>query len=115
MHPAPFSPPLAPRAIGPIYEVRTDTYQPGQLGQITKLWSKMFDGGVPGCLVGAWNTDLGPMNQWIHIWGFASLEARTAALQKYDANLHVEASALSKLFVKQETAICRPASFSPLR
>jgi hypothetical protein len=115
MHPAPFSPPLAPRAIGPVYEVRTDTYQPGQLGEITRLWSHMFRSGVPDCFVGAWHTDLGPMNQWIHIWGFASLEARAAALQKYDANLQAEPAALAKLFVKQETAICRPASFSPLR
>jgi hypothetical protein len=115
MHPAPFSPPLAPRAIGPVYEVRTDTYQPGQLGEITKLWSRMFEGGVPDCFVGAWHTDLGPMNQWIHIWGFASLEARDAALPKYDANLQADPAALAKLFVKQETAICRPASFSPLR
>jgi hypothetical protein len=114
MHPAPFSPPLEPRAIGPVYEVRTDTYHGGQLGEITRLWSRMFEGGVPDCFVGAWNTDLGPMNQWIHIWGFASLEARAAALQKYDANVHAGTGTLSSLFVKQETAICRPASFSPL-
>jgi hypothetical protein len=115
MHPAPFSPALTPRRIGPVYEVRTDTYHAGQLGEITKLWTAMFGGKVPDCFVGAWNTDVGPMNQWIHIWGFASLEARAAVMQKYDANLHSEAGALAKMFVKQETAICRPAPFSPLQ
>jgi hypothetical protein len=115
MHPAPFSPPLEPRAIGPVYEVRTDTYRGGQLGEITKLWSRMFEGGVPDSFVGAWNTDIGPMNQWIHIWGFESLAARAEALEKYDANRHAEAGTLAKLFVKQETAICCPAAFSPLR
>jgi len=115
MHPAPFSPPLQPREIGPVYEVRTDTYHSGQLGEITKLWTRMFDGKIPECFVGAWHTDLGPMNQWIHIWGFPSLEAREAALRTYDANLHTDAATLAKLFVKQESAICRPALFSPLR
>ena len=115
MHPAPFSPPLNPRAIGPVYEVRTDSYRGGQLGEITKLWTRTFERGVPECFVGAWHTDLGPMNQWIHIWGFPSLEARTQAMQTYDANQHADAEKLAKIFVSQESVICRPASFSPLR
>jgi len=115
MHPAAFSPPLGPRQIGPVYEVRTDTYRGGQLGEITKLWTKMMARGVPDCLVGAWHTDLGPMNQWIHIWGFPSLAARAEAMQIYDANLHAEPGTLAKIFVSQESAICRPAPFSPLR
>jgi hypothetical protein len=47
MHPAPFSPPLGPRDIGPVYEVRTDTYRPGRLADIIKLYGDMFRDGVP--------------------------------------------------------------------
>jgi hypothetical protein len=115
MHPAPFAPPLAPRDIGPVYEVRTDTYRPGRLADIVKLYGNMFRDGVPDSFVGAWSTALGPMNQWIHIWGFRSLEARAEALKRYDANLHASQPSPSDLFVKQETVICRPASFSPLK
>jgi hypothetical protein len=115
MHPAPFSPPLGPRNIGPVYEVRTDTYRPGRLADIVKLYADMFRDGVPSCFVGAWSTDLGPMNQWIHIWGFRSLEARAEALKRYDANLHATQPSPADLFVKQDNVICTPASFSPLK
>jgi hypothetical protein len=116
MHPAPFAPALTPRDIGPVYEIRTDTYHSGQLGAIIESWTRMFQGQrPPPSLVGAWHTDLGPMNQWIHIWGFRNLEARAAEMQKYDASLHTGGRSLADIFVKQETVICRPASFSPLQ
>lgn len=115
MHPAPFSPQLSPREIGPVYEIRTDTYRPGRLNDIVRLWTEMFSAGVPGAFVGAWYTDLGPMNQWIHIWGFRSLAERASELERYDANLVAGGPTPAELFVKQESITCRPAWFSPLK
>jgi len=110
MHPAPFSPPLTPRRIGPIYEIRTDTFHSGKLNDIVAQWQRVFAGAPPSSFVGAWSTDLGPMSQWIHIWGYPAIDERPAALQQLDRE-----PALALSFLKQEVAICRPADFSPLQ
>lgn len=115
MHPAPFSPPLTPREIGPVYEIRTDTYRSGRLNDIIKLWTERFGGTIPPSFVGAWHTDLGPMNQWIHIWAFRSLEARAAELAQHDAGLAGGHPSPAELFVRQVSVTCKPAWFSPLK
>jgi len=111
--PAPFTPALAPRAAGPVYEICTDVYRPGQLKAIQDAWGKALAQPTPA-FIGAWRTELGPMNQWVHIWAFASLEER-AARRAQIVPLASEPDALSALFVSQESALCRPAPFSPLR
>jgi hypothetical protein len=115
MHPAPFTPRLEPRHLGPVYEIRTDTYRPGRLNDIVASWSSALADGVPPSFVGAWHTDLGTMNQWIHIWGFPSLDARATGMQQFEQRLHAGGAALADLFVKQLSAICKPAWFSPLQ
>lgn len=103
LRPAFFSPALEPRRCGPVFEICTDTYQPGALEKIHALWAK--EGEWPG-LVGAWHTVLGPMYQWIHVWAYASLDDR-----KSNAFLSLG----DEHFVKRETGIFAAAPFSPIQ
>jgi len=111
--PMPFNPPLTPRAAGPVYEICTDTYHSGQLGEIQAHWTKALEERPSPSFIGAWRTELGPMNQWIHIWAFASLEQRAARRHEV-VPLAGETEALSSLFATQDSVLCRPAAFSPL-
>jgi hypothetical protein len=116
LKPAAFSPPLEPREAGPIYEICTDTYRSGQLKAILDIWGEAIGRRQPSSLIGAWHTDIGPMNQWIHIWAYRSYEQWAA-----ERPLIVEIASrsgkvdLSAIFAKQESVLCRPAAFSPLQ
>jgi len=103
LRPAVFSPPLEPRRCGPVFEICTDTYHPGALEEIHALWAKAA--AYPG-LVGAWHTVLGPMYQWIHVWGYASLEER-----KSNALLSLG----DEHFLERESGIYAAAPFSPIQ
>lgn len=110
--PAPFTPPLTAGMPGPIYEVCTDIYFPGQLKAIHDAWGKALS--QPTCaFIGAWHTELGPMNQWVHVWAFTSMEERETRRAQL-VPLVREPEVLAKLFLSQESVLCRPASFSPL-
>lgn len=103
LRPAPFSPALEPRKCGPVFEICTDTYQPGALEKIHELWASA--GRLPG-LVGAWHTVLGPMYQWIHVWGYRTMAERAANQVR---------SLGDELFAKRESAIYLAAPFSPIQ
>ena len=66
--PAPFSPPLEPRKLGGLYEIRTYVYKPGSIPKVIDRWSGAIAERVKlSPLVGAWYTELGTLNQWVHI------------------------------------------------
>ena len=100
--PAPFTPPLTPGKRGPVYEICTDTCHPESLMKMTEAWSARIS--ERKNLIGAWQTTLGPMYQWIHIWAYESFEQRLRAAPPGD-----------ELCVKRESGIYFPAAFSPLQ
>ena len=60
-----------------IYEVRTYDLKPGTVGAVEKA----FEVALPvrqkySPLAAFWHTDIGPLNQIIHVWGYESLEER---------------------------------------
>jgi NIPSNAP len=114
--PAPFSPKVEPRQLGGIYEFRTYTYAPGpHLGNAIKKWSdKIAERVKLSPLVFAGSTDLGPLNQWIHVWAYkdANERARIREESRKDGSWP---PATRGMFVKQENMLVVPASFSPLR
>src|SRR6266851_7822161 len=62
-----------------IYELRTYTVKPGSLGDIVKAASTVsreIRGDNYGKLEGYWLTEIGPLNQVLHMWSFASFEER---------------------------------------
>ena len=115
MRPAPFSPPLAPRKCGPVFEICTDTYKANGLEKILERWTPRIDARAKlAPLVGAWHTVLGPMNQWIHIWAYESVEARSR-VRSEAARDGSWPPADGELFVKQESGLFFPAAFSPIQ
>lgn len=117
LSPAPFSPPLAPRKAGPVYEICTDTCRPDKLKELPDLWAARIEGRMKlAPLIGAWQTTLGPMYQWIHIWAYESL-ARRAEVQKEAAARRVwpPEEDPDEWYLRQDCGIYFPAAFSPLQ
>ena len=62
-----------------IYELRTYTVKPGTLGDIVKAASTVsrdVRGDNYGKLEGYWMTEIGPLNQVMHMWSYASFDER---------------------------------------
>src|SRR5574341_1223087 len=77
LNPAPFSPPLDPRDDGPIYEIRTYDIQPGMIPKMIEAFAAAIPNRIKRSpLVGAFFTEFGPLNQWVHIWVYRSLDER---------------------------------------
>jgi hypothetical protein len=63
-----------------IYELRTYTVKPGALGDMIKAASTVsrdVRGDNYGKLEGYWSTEIGPLNQVMHMWSYNSFEERT--------------------------------------
>ena len=63
-----------------IYELRTYTLRPGTLPDMIKAASTVsrdIRGNDFGKLEGYWSTEIGPLNQVLHLWSYASYDERT--------------------------------------
>ncbi len=103
-----------------IFELRTYTAAPGRAADFLALYEELalplqkhYLGGMVGCYV----TEIGPLNQIIHLWRYASLadrEQRRSALEA-DPGWHeyrARSKALGAL-LQQESKILKPTRFSP--
>lgn len=101
------------------YELRTYRLKVGSLPAYLKL---VQETGLPiqmrhlGQLIGYFSTDIGPLNQIVHLWAFDSLDERdrrrSALLsdpQWQDFLPHLQAN-----IEEMECKILRPTAFSPL-
>ncbi len=62
-----------------IYELRTYTVKPGTLGDMVKAASTVsrdIRGDEYGKLEGYWSTEIGPLNQVMHLWSYSDFEER---------------------------------------
>ena len=62
-----------------IYELRTYTLMPGKQGEYLKLNQEVgrpIRGDKYGKLEGSWTTEFGLLNQYVHLWGYPSLDER---------------------------------------
>ncbi|MBM3485032.1 MAG: NIPSNAP family protein [Alphaproteobacteria bacterium] len=72
---------------------------------------------ILGNLVGWYTTDFGPLNQVVHMWGYADFADRTrrrAALAA-DKDWQIVLGKLRALILTQENKILSPAPWSPVR
>src|SRR6185503_15340438 len=61
-----------------IYEIRTYTLNPGSVAEAEKRFGEAYEYRKKYSeLTGFFHTEIGPLNQIVHIWGYPSLEART--------------------------------------
>lgn len=68
-----------------------------------------------GTLVGYYSSEIGPINQIVHIWAFASLDDREARRSRLNADPEWQAflPRIRDLIETAETKIMKPAAFSP--
>ena len=62
-----------------IYELRTYTVKPGTVGDMVKAASTLsreIRGDNFGKLEGYWFTEIGPLNQVMHLWSYSDLNER---------------------------------------
>jgi hypothetical protein len=72
---------------------------------------------ILGRMVGYFTTELGPLNQIIHMWGYDSFEERTRrrAQMAADPGWKAYVAKIQPLIQTQESKILNPTSFSPIR
>ncbi|HEX4766146.1 MAG TPA: NIPSNAP family protein [Lichenihabitans sp.] len=102
-----------------IYEMRTYRMKVGAVPPYLKLVEQegiAVQKGHLGELVGYFSSEIGPLNEIVHIWAYADLadrEARRAALAG-DARWQDFLPKIQALIETMDSKILRPASFSPL-
>ncbi len=102
------------------FEMRTYTIRPGMLTSYIDLFKNI---GLPiiqryAELIGYWHTDIGELNQVIHIWRYKSLDQRTLQRQKLYEDSEWQSKFLPeamKMLEKQENKIMQASDFSPIQ
>ena len=115
--PAPFSPPLVPRDIGPVFEIRRYTIAPGAMQGVMDRWATKVEERVKlSPLVGAWHSELGGLNKWVHIWAYKdAAERQRIRADAVARGLWPPGSGATGAIIAQENMLVAPASFSPIR
>ena len=82
-HPAPFSPPLEPRQVGPLFEIRQYTLTPGAIPGLIERWSEKIEGRQKfSPLVAGMYSEFGALNKWVHIWAYKDANERTSRARR---------------------------------
>jgi hypothetical protein len=111
---APFSPKMEPRKLGGLYEIRTYTMLPGATPTVIERWAEVIEGRMKiSPLAFCGHTELGPLNQWIHVWAYKDAAERFAIRDKARASGAWPPNTRGQ-FVRQENMFVVPAEFSPL-
>src|SRR5207249_3303584 len=98
-----------------IFEMRTYRLQPGSVPEVEKRFGEALTERVKVSPLGAFfHTELGPLNQWIHIWAYKDAAERFRIRDEARA-AGAWPPATRGMFIKQENMFVVPASFSPLR
>jgi hypothetical protein len=115
--PAPFSPALEPREVGPLFEIRSYTYGGGAIPAVIERWAGAIGERVKlSPLVGAWYSEIGGLNKWVHIWAYKdATERQRIRAEALARGIWPPPSVGPGLLLKQENKLVMPASFSPLR
>jgi hypothetical protein len=115
-HPAPFSPPLEAREIGPLFEIRQYTLAPGQIPGLIERWSEKIEGRQKfSPLVAGMYTEFGALNKWVHIWAYKDANERNSVRAAASATGQWPARNPPGVVIKQENAFVVPAPYSPIR
>lgn len=101
------------------YEIRTYRIKTGAVPAYLKL---VQEEGIAlqqqhlGTLVGYFYSEIGPLNQIVHIWAYPSLDEREERRQRLanDPAWIAFAPKIQALLEEMESKIMKPAAFSPL-
>ena len=103
-----------------IVEERIYTLHPGKVAEMMKLYGEE---GLPlqerylGKFIGYFSTETGNLNQVVFMWGYESLDDRSARRERLaqDPEWQRYLKKVLPLIVTQENRILKPAPFSPIR
>ena len=113
--PAPFMEFRGAAKLGPVYEMRIYTYQSGDIPKVIDKWSQHIEERQKySPLVGAWYSELGNLNTWIHMWAYESYDQRAEVRAETRAKgVWPPPGGIAPL--KQENKLLLPLSVSPLQ
>jgi hypothetical protein len=104
-----------------IVEQRTYTLKPLRTRDFLELYERAalpLQKKYLGHLVGFFVSELGPLNQVVHLWAFDSLAERERRRREMEADplwpAYVDALRGLDVIVQQETKMLRSVSFSPV-
>ena len=102
-----------------IYEQRTYTLKPGTVPQFLELFEKEVKPIITKYLnlVGFWYTEMGELNQVVHLWAFEDLNQRAEQRAQFmaDPDMAKILPQIREIEVHQENKILVPAAFSPIK
>lgn len=96
-----------------IYEIRTYTLQPGSTAEVEKRFGEAYANRQKySSLAGFFHTDIGPLNEIVHIWPYADLaeRGRIRAAAMKDPGWPPP---IAEFIVSQKSEIVVPFSFAP--
>jgi hypothetical protein len=117
LYPAPFSPHFEPGEHGACYEFRTYTYGPGSIPKVIESWGQNIEARARvSPLIFAGYTEIGPLNQWMHVWAYKNMGERERIRGEAVAKgIWPPPRDPSVVMLRQETMLAIPAKFSPLK
>ncbi len=103
-----------------IVELRTFTVQNGATAECLRIFEAeglAIQKKILGNLLGYFYSEIGPLNQVIHLWGFKDLNDRQQRRAKLESSPGWQKyrTKIQALIIGQETQILNCASFSPIR
>jgi NIPSNAP len=103
-----------------IVEQRTYTVHIGKTAEYLKIYEAeglAIQTRILGRMVGYFTTEIGPLNQIIHMWAYDNFEERTRrrAEMAADPGWQAYLGKIRPLIVSQESKILLPTGFSPIR
>jgi hypothetical protein len=102
-----------------IVEMREYTMHPGKVSEYLRLYEAeglSVQRSILGTMLGYFQTEIGPLNQVVHLWAYESFderEQRRARLAEHPA-WQAYLKKMRPLLAHQETRIMRPAPFMKL-
>jgi hypothetical protein len=101
-----------------IVEMRTYTLHPGKVGQYLALYQAeglATQTRILGKLVGYYSTEIGDVNQVVHLWAYDSFEERMKRRGALfaDPTWLAYIPKIAPMLISQESKILNPAKFSP--
>jgi hypothetical protein len=113
--PLPFSPAMEPSNDGPYFEMRSYTLKPGSIPEMAERWKEHLPARLKlSKLTGVFTSDIGGLNQWMHIWAYKSLDERAEVRKKAVAGGSWPPPG-GNFSVKQENKILLAMPFSPIK
>jgi NIPSNAP len=97
-----------------ILEIRTYTLHPGKMAEYFKVYEAQgfaIQKRILGSFVGSFVSEIGPLNQVVHLWAFADLNDRAARRTRLAADPQWQAAvaAFIGFFASQESKVMLPS------